>query len=381
MPQRGYSVTGLDPDRTVKCSGRELRISPKASVELCRTIRGMKLPDAKKLLERVVDLKQAIAYRRYKKEVPHKRNLNEPWYAGRYPQKAAGKLLHLLEELEANAEYRNLDVEKLKIIHAASQRGPHVPKRSPRAFGRSDLLRGTTTHVELVGYELEPYMSVTKYFIRDLELKRAGYSKVEMTKSPVGTRVVIYAAKPGMVIGRRGQSIRDLTKVLEEKFGIENPQLSVAAIEIPEQDPKVVASQVAQALQRGVHFRRSAYWAIQRVMESGAAGVEITIRGKLTTERSRYEKFRAGYLPRVGDPVLKNVKAAVADVQLKQNIDFLDKPLMRKQEPKQVQAVAAAEEPYVEAQPATPTTTETTKEAEVPEQEVKEEPIAHTQKA
>src|SRR6059036_2673606 len=118
-------------------------------------------------------------------------------------------------------------------------------------------------------------MSVTKYFIKDVsrrleidellqnDLKRAGYSHVELTKSPVGTRVVIYAAKPGMVIGRRGQSIKDLTKLLETKFGIENAQLSVAAIEIPEQDPKVVASQVAQALQRGVHFRRSAYWAIE----------------------------------------------------------------------------------------------------------------------
>jgi len=175
-------------------------------------------------------------------------------------------------------------------------------------------------------------LSVTKYFVKDvsrrleidehlaLELKRAGYSHVELTKSPVGTRVVIYAAKPGMVIGRRGQSIRDLTKVLEEKFHIENPQLSVANIEVPEQDPKVVASQVASALQRGVHFRRAAYWAIQRVMESQALGVEITIRGKLTTERSRFEKFKAGYLPRVGDPVLKSVKTAVADVQLKQGL-------------------------------------------------------------
>ncbi len=195
-------------------------------------------------------------------------------------------------------------------------------------------------------------MSVTKYFVKDvsrrleidehlaLELKRAGYSHVELTKSPVGTRVVIYAAKPGMVIGRRGQSIRDLTKVLEEKFHIENPQLSVANIDVPEQDPKVVASQVSQALQRGVHFRRAAYWAIQRVMESQALGVEITIRGKLTTERSRFEKFKAGYLPRVGDPVLKSVKTAVTDVQLKQGlfginvrilppqIDYIDKPIM-----------------------------------------------------
>src|SRR5213594_5169978 len=199
-------------------------------------------------------------------------------------------------------------------------------------------------------------MSVTKYFIKDVsrrleidellqnDLKRAGYSHVELTKSPVGTRVVIYAAKPGMVIGRRGQSIKDLTKLLEQKFNIENPQLSVATIDVPELDPKVIAAQVAMALQRGVHFRRAAYWGIQRVLESGASGVEIVIRGKLTTERSRYEKFKAGYLPRVGDPVMKNVKTAVADIQLKQglfginvrilppNIDFLDKPLLRKQE-------------------------------------------------
>jgi small subunit ribosomal protein S3 len=245
-------------------------------------------------------------------------------------------------------------------------------------------------------------MSVTKYFIKDvsrrleidehlaLELNRAGYSKVEMTKSPVGTRVVIYAAKPGMVIGRRGQSIRDLTKLLEQKFGIENPQLSVAAIEIPEQDPKVVASQVAQALQRGVHFRRSAYWAIQRVMESGASGVEITIRGKLTTERARYEKFRAGYLPRVGDPVMKNLKTAVTDVQLKQglfginvrilppNIDFLDKPLMRKQEAK---AEISEEKTIAEAQPAEMETTEETQSSQPLEQESKEDKDANTAKA
>src|SRR5437588_10749343 len=232
-------------------------------------------------------------------------------------------------------------------------------------------------------------MSVTKYFIKDVsrrleidellqrDLKRAGYSRVELTKSPVGTRVVIYAAKPGMVIGRRGQSIRDLTKVLEEKFHIENPQLSVANIEVPEQDPKVVASQVSQALQRGVHFRRAAYWAIQRVMESQALGVEITIRGKLTTERSRFEKFKAGYLPRVGDPVLKSVKVAVADVQLKQGlfgikvrilpptVDFIDKPTM-KTPPPSVAAPTTVQAPIVET----------------PEVETeKEEPIGNTAQA
>ncbi len=155
MPEWGYSVTGLDPDRTVKCAGRELRVSPKAAVELCRTIRGMRLSAAKKLLERVIDGKQAVAYRRFHKEVPHRRQITEPFYAGRFPQKAAGRLLHLLEELEANAEYRNLDTERIRIIHAASQRGSKVPRNNPRAFGRSDLLNGVLTHIELVGYEAE----------------------------------------------------------------------------------------------------------------------------------------------------------------------------------------------------------------------------------
>jgi len=196
-------------------------------------------------------------------------------------------------------------------------------------------------------------MSVQKYFVRDTtrkaeldeflarELKNAGYSKMELTKTPVGARVVVYAAKPGMVIGRRGQSIRDLTKILEEKFGLENPQISVAAIEVPELDARVVASQVAAALQRGIHFRRAAYWAVQRVMEAGALGVEITIRGKLTSERSRYEHYRQGYLPRSGDAALKQIRSAVEWIQLKPGLlgihvkilppgaIFPDRPLIR----------------------------------------------------
>lgn len=149
-----------------------------------------------------------------------------------------------------------------------------------------------------------------------------------MTKTPLGTRVVIYAAKPGLVIGRRGQSIRDLTKILEEKFSVENPQISVATVEIPELDPKVVASQIAMALQRGIHFRRAAYWALQRTIEAGALGVEICIRGKLTTDRARYEKYRAGYLPAVGEAITRILRTAVVDTQLKQGLFGISVKLM-----------------------------------------------------
>lgn len=149
-----------------------------------------------------------------------------------------------------------------------------------------------------------------------------------MTKTPLGTRVVIYAAKPGLVIGRRGQSIRDLTKILEEKFGVENPQISVATVEIPELDPKVVASQIAMALQRGIHFRRAAYWALQRTIEAGALGVEIAIRGKLTTDRARYEKYKSGYLPAVGEAITRILRTAVVDTQLKQGLFGITVKLM-----------------------------------------------------
>jgi len=196
-------------------------------------------------------------------------------------------------------------------------------------------------------------LPVHKYFVREnarkaeideylsQDLKRAGYSRVETTKTPLGTRVVIYASKPGLVIGRRGQSIRDLTKVLEEKFGVENPQISVATLESPELDAKVVASQIAMALQRGIHFRRAAYWALQRTVEAGALGVEIAIRGKLTTDRARYEKYRAGYLPAVGEWVGRLLRSAVVDTQLKQglfgisvklmppNVMFPDRPVIK----------------------------------------------------
>jgi len=196
-------------------------------------------------------------------------------------------------------------------------------------------------------------LPIHKYFVKEnarkveideylsQDLKRAGYSRVEMNKTPLGTRIVIYAAKPGLVIGRRGQSIRDLTKILEEQFGVENPQISVATLDAPELDPKVVASQIAMALQRGIHFRRAAYWALQRTTEAGALGVEIAIRGKLTTDRARYEKYKSGYLPSVGESVARILRSATVDTQLKQglfgitvklmppNVILADKPVIR----------------------------------------------------
>jgi small subunit ribosomal protein S3 len=175
-------------------------------------------------------------------------------------------------------------------------------------------------------------MAVVKHFITESikkteideflqkKLERAGYGGVTISKTPLGTHIVIYAMRPGLVIGRGGETIKELASILEEKFKVSNPQISVSEIEIPELNAYVVASRIAGALQRGVHFRRAGFWALNQVMDAGALGAEIIISGKLRTERARFEKFRAGYFPRCGNPALKYMRRAEVHVQLKPGI-------------------------------------------------------------
>jgi len=175
-------------------------------------------------------------------------------------------------------------------------------------------------------------VSAVKHFIEDSvkkaeideflrnELEKAGYGGVDITKTPLGTHMVIYAMKPGVVIGRAGGTIKELTRVLEEQFQVPNPQISVAEIEVPEFNAHVMASRVASALSRGVHYRRAGFWALNRIMEAGALGAEIVISGKLRTDRARYEKFHAGYLAKSGDPALKQLRKAEMHVQTKPGI-------------------------------------------------------------
>ena len=175
-------------------------------------------------------------------------------------------------------------------------------------------------------------MSVVKHFIEDSikrkeideflqnEFERAGYGGVSITKTPLGTHLVIYTMRPGLVIGRGGETIRSLATVLEEKFQLPSPQISVAEIEIPELNAYVVASKIASALKRGVHYRRAGFWGITQAMEAGALGIEIVISGKLRTDRARYEKFIEGYLPKSGEPPRKYMRKAELHVQLKPGI-------------------------------------------------------------
>jgi len=175
-------------------------------------------------------------------------------------------------------------------------------------------------------------VSVVKHFIEDSikrteideflrsEFERAGYGGVSITKTPLGTHLVIYTMRPGLVIGRGGETIRALSTVLEENFELPSPQISVAEIEVPELNAYVVASRISSALKRGIHYRRAGFWGLTQAMQAGAQGIEIVISGKLRTDRARYEKFTEGYLPKSGEPARQYTRKAELHVQLKPGI-------------------------------------------------------------
>lgn len=144
----------IDPEKTAKASGRELRVSPKATREVCNTINGMKIDQAKIFLTQVILKKKPVPFRRYKKKVGHRRGLQKA-YSGRYPVKAAQKVLEVLESAEANAEYKGLDIERLRVIHASAYPGMKIKRYIQRAFGRASPRFETTCHVELVLEQME----------------------------------------------------------------------------------------------------------------------------------------------------------------------------------------------------------------------------------
>jgi large subunit ribosomal protein L22 len=149
VPKLGYSFNKkFDEAKTVRATGKEMRISFKDSVEICREIRGKRLSFAKNFLSEVIELKRAVPYRRYKKGLAHRRGLSKA-YAGAYPQKAASHVLKLLENSEANAEFKGLDSERLFLKHIQAKRGRVIKGFIARAMGRATPHNTTTTHIEV----------------------------------------------------------------------------------------------------------------------------------------------------------------------------------------------------------------------------------------
>jgi large subunit ribosomal protein L22 len=150
VPKWGYSITEeeLDPEKTVKASGREVRVSHKHAREICKTIKGMMLTRAKQYLRDVMAKKKPVPFTRFKKKAGHRHGM-EKAYAGRYPVKAAKHVLKILEGAEANAENKGLDTERLRVIHASAYPGMKVKRYMQRAHGRATPRFQILCHIEI----------------------------------------------------------------------------------------------------------------------------------------------------------------------------------------------------------------------------------------
>jgi len=149
------------------------------------------------------------------------------------------------------------------------------------------------------------------------ELKRAGYAGVEFQKTPLATGSSYTRSDRAWSSAGRAQPFASLLRPIESKYHLESPQIAVIPVQTPELNARIMAGRVASALERGIHFRRSAFIALRQISEAGARGAEIIIRGKLSTERSRYEKFRTGATLKAGQPRKYAMDTAVTHVQLK----------------------------------------------------------------
>ena len=152
MPEFSYSFHNFEKNKHVRASLRETQISHKHAREVALAIRGMYLNKAREFLENVVSLKQPVAYRRYKTQVGHRSGL-QGFPAGRFPVKTSKEFLHLLDNLEANAEYKGMDLDRLRLIHLSAYPGVKIKRFTPRAYGRNSPKINTLVHVEVVGTE------------------------------------------------------------------------------------------------------------------------------------------------------------------------------------------------------------------------------------
>jgi small subunit ribosomal protein S3 len=160
--------------------------------------------------------------------------------------------------------------------------------------------------------ELDEYLNTA--------LRDAGFGGAEVQKTPIGTKLTLFVTRPGLVIGRKGAGIRDLTSRLEEQFGLASPQISVMEINAPELNPKIMANRISQLVERGTAFRRAALWTINTIMNAGALGVEVTIAGKLRSERAHFEKHTSGIIPKSGEIANQVVKTGITNVVTKMGL-------------------------------------------------------------
>lgn len=151
-------------------------------------------------------------------------------------------------------------------------------------------------------------------------LKGASHSHTKIQRTPLGDKIVIHAARPGLVVGRKGENIKNLTETLKKRFGLENPQVEIAEVENPNLDAQIIAERIVSGLERfgASKFKSIGHRAMTDVITAGAIGVEILIGGRgVPSSRSKSWRFYQGYLKKCGDVAISQVLKAKIFANLK----------------------------------------------------------------
>lgn len=160
---------------------------------------------------------------------------------------------------------------------------------------------------------------IQEYITQSLE--NVGHSHTKMVKTPLGEKIIIFASRPGLIVGRKGQNIKQLTKTLKKRFNLENPQVEISEVENPNMDAHIVAEKIVDALEKfgSEKFKAIGHRIMSDVMNAGALGIEIVVSGKVPSARAKSWRFYSGYLKKCGD-IANDVKSAVAQAQLKTGV-------------------------------------------------------------
>lgn len=158
---------------------------------------------------------------------------------------------------------------------------------------------------------------IEKYVLESLQ--KVGYSKTKVQKTPLGEKIIIYASRPGLIVGKKGLNIKNLTKNLKSKFKLENPQIEINEVKQPSLDAQIVAEKIQSTLERfgSKRFKGVGHKSLADVMRSGALGCEILITGKIPSARAKRWRFYQGYLKKSGDVAMSQVNVAYTYARLK----------------------------------------------------------------
>ena len=150
MTKRNYCIE-INSNKTAKAMAKNLPISTKYAEEMSKILKGMHLAKAKAYLNRILKMEDFLPLRKYNKKVAHRKgNSKLGVKSGRYPQKVAQAFLTLLDSVEANAEFKDLDTEKLLITHIYSSQGYRRPKLQPQGHIAGRRRFSKSTHLEVI---------------------------------------------------------------------------------------------------------------------------------------------------------------------------------------------------------------------------------------